>query len=778
MARKKRSTKKHPTSRRSPGKRLKKPNRWRSALSLSIFGILLAIVFYGLYLEQLVQTKFEGKRWALPAQVFSRPLELYVGAKLTTSQLVSELQRLGYRKTTHPTSPGQYSVNRQRILFRSREFTFWDGMEASRFVDIQFSSQYIQLLKSAATGEDIPLMRLEPVRIGSIYPAHNEDRILIQRKDLPDQLIKALITVEDRSFYTHFGVDPKAIARALWANIKAGNVVQGGSTLTQQLVKNFFLTRERTLVRKLNEAAMALLVDAKFDKEDILEAYCNEIYLGQDGKRAIHGFGLASHFYFNRPLNELDLPRLALLIGLVRGPSYYDPHRHPERATNRRNLVLRMMQQQGIITQAQADKATQSDFGVTLGKKQQQRTSYPAFIDLVRRQLRRDYRPQDLNSEGLQIFTTLDPVIQEVTEKAVTTRLGKLEKAHGLPAESLESAAVITNVDNGEILALVGGRDPGYAGFNRALDAIRPIGSLVKPAVYLTALSRPRSYTLVTPLLDKALKLKQKDEVYWQPQNYDGKEHGTVSLAQALTHSYNLATVHLGLDLGLEQVADSLMLLGVRRKISAYPSMLLGAVSLSPLEAAQVYQTLASGGFKAPLRAIREVTDIDGQPLSQYGLQVEQVFDPGPVYLLNSVLQDVVQEGTAKSLDWILPKGLQVAGKTGTTDDLRDSWFAGFTGRHSAVVWIGRDDNKPAGLTGASGAMRVWGDIIRRLDSESLNLRMPESVELVWIDNNNFLLADETCEKAIEVPFIRGSAPTESSGCRSTVKSFLRRLFE
>lgn len=764
--------------RAAPAKRRarKKGNfgRWLGRLLALGFLFSLLLGVYLLYLDHTVRVKFEGKRWAVPARVYGRPLELYPGAAVSPEQLVAELQYMGYQKSSYPKQPASWSRNKERILIRSRSFNFWDGEQPGRFLDVRFSGNQIDQLTEVG-GAELALIRLEAPEIGSIYPAHNEDRVLVRRSDLPDFLVQALIVMEDRAFYEHQGVDPKAIARAIWANLRAGSVVQGGSTLTQQLVKNFYLTRERSLWRKLNEAAMALLLDAHYDKDEILGAYANEIYLGQDGGRAIHGFGLASHFYFNRTLGELSYPQLALLVAQVRGPSFYDPRRHPKRAKERRDLVLSVMQEQGLISAKEALAAKKAPLGVQ--QKGDGRGSYPDFMDLVRRQLHRDYREEDLTSEGLRIFTTLDPWAQQQAETAVAERLTKLEKDYRLPKQKLESAAILVDSESGEVQALVGGRSAGYAGFNRALDAIRPIGSLVKPVVYLAALMRPDQYTLVTQLEDSSISIKGREGEPWVPENYDHTSHGTVPLHTALANSYNLATVRLGMALGLNTVADLLEQMGVSRPIQQLPAMLLGSISLSPLEVTQLYQAFAAGGFYSPLRAIRAVQSSSGQPLQRYPLTVRQAVPSGPVYLLNRNLQEVVRNGTARRLASYVANDLNIAGKTGTTDMLRDSWFAGFSGDRVAVVWVGRDDNKPAGLTGSTGALQVWGDMMRRLQPVPLELLRPDSVETVWIDPKSGFKADEGCEGARQFPFIAGSAPTLTASCVGQSGTSIRQLF-
>jgi penicillin-binding protein 1B len=735
--------------------------RW-ALLLIAVAG--LAGVLYAIHLDGTVRQKFEGKRWALPARVFARPLELYAGRALSAEALRGELERLKYRPVKSPSSAGTYAGSGGRFIVHTRPFRFWDGSEPERVLDIRIENGRVTWLKDATGGADPPLVRLGAVLIASIYPTHHEDRVLIRSQDLPPLMVDTLLAVEDRDFYDHWGVDPWAIARAMWRNLRAGGVVQGGSTLTQQLVKNFYLTDERTLARKINEAFMAVLLELHYSKGEILEAYANEIFLGQDGNRAIHGFGLASRFYFNRRLEELGIAETALLVALIKGPSYYDPRRYPERAMARRNLIIDTLQEQNLIGVEKAAAAKKAPLGVN-SKGGRPAGAYPAYLQLVRRQLQRDYREEDLRSEGLLIFTTLDPLVQTAAEEAVSKGVPKLEGSRGFKAGTLESAAVVASASQGEVLALVGGRDPSYAGFNRALEAVRPIGSLIKPAIYLTALSDPQRYNLVTLLTDSPVSLRAGDGKLWQPQNYDRKTHGLVPLYRALAKSYNLATVNLGLDLGVDQVVETLGDLGVQRAVSAVPAMLLGSVSLTPVEVAQVYQTLAAGGFRAPLRAIREVLDASGRPLNRYPLAVEPAADAPAVFLTTWAMQQVVQQGTAASLKKRLPAGLTVAGKTGTTNGLRDSWFAGFSGDKVTVVWVGRDDNKPTRLTGASGALRIWGDIMTTVGNQPLPEFTPDGVEEIRVDPGNGLLADAGCGRAMTIPFAAEGMPTATSTC-------------
>ena len=763
-------------AKRKPGKRKTRGRGGRALRRLFAYGLLGLLVVgagYVAYLDFEIRGQFEGRRWELPARVYARPLELYAGRQLTADDLQYELKLLGYRPVRRAQQGGTFARDGQTLELATRAFQFWDGPEQARRLRVGFSGGQVASLADAQSGRDVALARLDPVLVGSIYPAHNEDRILVRLEDVPETLTDALIAVEDRQFYDHHGIAPSAVARAVWANLRAGRTVQGGSTITQQLVKNFFLTSERTLRRKLNEAVMALLLEWHYDKNAILEAYLNEVYLGQDGRRSINGFGLASQFYFQRPLSQLRAHEVALLVGMIKGPSYYDPRRHPERARQRRDLVLSVMAEQGLVEAPAAAAAQRQPLGVSTTPPSGA-TLYPNFVDLVRRQLRSEYRDEDLSSEGLQIFTTLDPLMQRQAEEAVERQLRAIEAGRTEQKGQLQSAVVAVRTGSGEVVALVGGRDGRYAGFNRALDAVRPIGSLVKPAVYLTALQRPQHYTLATLLDDGPLAVRNHDGSLWEPGNYDHRFHGRVPLALALAHSYNVSTARLGMELGVEQVVKTLEGLGMDRSVKPYPSVLLGSVNLSPLEVAQLYQTVAAGGFRTPLRSIRAVLDAEGQALSSYPLTVQRAFDETTIHLLTRALQLAVSDGTGAGLYAMVSPSLRVAGKTGTTDDTRDSWFAGFTEDYLAVAWIGRDDNRPTGLSGSTGALRVWGALAAAVQPTPLDAPPPGGIESVWVDPATGLRSEEGCEGAVRWPFLPGSAPAAGAECRGG--SWLQRL--
>ncbi|MBZ2170408.1 penicillin-binding protein 1B [Marinobacter sp. F4216] len=762
------SGKKRKSPKKSP-KNQRRPWFWRTFLRLAIFGTVL-LACWMVYLDAVVTSRFEGRRFEVPSRVYARPLELYEGASVSAGALERELKLSGFRKGDGSRS-GSYQRNGGRFVISTRGFKFPDGAEPKRQLALSIYGDRVEKF-SVMRGDQSPIVRLEPAQIGGIYPAHKEDRVLVQLQDVPELLTATLLTIEDRNFYDHFGIAPMSIARAMLANIRAGRVVQGGSTLTQQLVKNFYLTREQTLLRKGNEALMSILLELHYEKDDILETYLNEVYLGQAGTRSINGFGLASQFFFGERLQDLQVHQIALLVGMVKGPSYYNPRRHPERATSRRNLVISEMEDAELIDAVTAARARGMPLGVS-ERPSYSENRYPAYIDLVRRHLARDYREEDLRSEGLRIFTTLNPAIQYAAEYAVTDTLPRLANAN-----ELEAALVVTAKDSGEVLALVGGRDPQFAGFNRALDANRLIGSLIKPFIYLAALEHPERYTLISPVQDKSFALEFEDGRRWEPKNYDGKERGAVPLHEALSRSYNLPAVRVGLDVGVREVREILQDFGVGSDIPEYPSMLLGAVSMSPVTVAQMYQGLATSGFNTPLRTIREVTDAQGNALSRYNLAVDQVADPAAVHLLQYAMQETMREGTGRSAYYSVPKELALAGKTGTTDDGRDSWFAGFSGDLLAVAWVGRDDNGATSLTGASGALPVWSRFMAQVPQHGFSPVMPDGVKYHWVNGDRQALTDEYCDNARLVPFITGSEPTQEVSCSGVLQRRIKGWFE
>jgi penicillin-binding protein 1B len=759
---------------------------WGTLILFGVLVVVCGVLFF--LLDRQVTRQFEGRRWTLPAQVYAAPLELYAGLALSGPQLEEELQRLQYREVEKLERPGTYRRQGTRYEVALRAARFPDETREAQILAITTSDTAIAGITDSKA-QEVPIARFEPLLIGSIFPTHGEDRIVLPPSAVPPLLPEALKAVEDRKFDHHHGVDPVAIARAVWANVRAGGIAQGGSTLTQQLVRSYFLTTEQTLSRKLREAAMSIALELHFTKADLMNAYVNEIYLGQDGQRAVHGFGLASQFYFGKPLAELDLSEVALLVAVVRGPSYYDPRRHPDRVKARRDLVLKVLVEQGVIKQADADAALKRPLGVIARS-----TSgyYPAYLDFVRRTLRRDYREQDLTEAGLRIYTSLDPRAQDTAERALEQELTRLDKVHAATVKKkpgpqddkpedkaqLQAAVVVTAPQSGEVIALLGGREVGYNGFDRALDAVRPMGSLVKPFVYLTALETKR-YTAATVIQDEPIDVRLKNGTHWKPLNFTKELYGPVPLVRALSESLNLATVGLGLDVGLPNVTKTLQRFGLQRAPLEVPAMVLGAVDVSPLEVAQIYGGLASGGFRTELRAVRAVISDDGKPLRAFPLEVAQVADADSVHQLNRMLEIVMEHGTGRAARSVLPPNLVVAGKSGTSSELRDSWFAGFSGSHVTVVWVGYDDNRPTQFTGSSGALTVWARLMAGLDTTSRSAPLPETLASVNVEFATGLRAEGSCGVdivAIAVPV--SAEPAWKPGCENGNASIIERAGE
>ncbi|HEY4339657.1 MAG TPA: penicillin-binding protein 1B [Steroidobacteraceae bacterium] len=734
---------------------------WRYLLAIVLLGGI-ALAVYVARLDRIVTTQFEGRRWTLPAQVYAAPLELYAGEDLSAPDLEHELQRLQYRRADHADKPGSYSRQGDRFQIDLRAARFADELRPATVLNVASNGGGIVGLTDL-TGKEVAIARFEPLLIGSIFPIHGEDRIVVTPEQVPPMLPAALKAVEDRNFDTHVGIDPMGVLRAIWVDARSRQFEQGGSTLTQQLVKNYFLDSRRTAGRKIREAIMAVLLEMHFSKTDIMTAYINEIQLGQDGDRAIRGFGLASQFYFGKPLVELDLAQIATLVAVARGPSYYDPRRHPDRALKRRNVVLGLMAEQKIIANADAQSAQSRPLGV-MGRGSG--GYYPAYLDLVRRTLRRDYREQDLTEAGLTVFTNLDPRIQELAEKILDRELNRLDRLHKTKGDALEGSVVVTAPQSGDVTAVVGGREAGFDGFNRALDARRPIGSLVKPFVYLAAIETGR-YNPASIIQDLPVHIKIPGAPDWTPENFEHDINGPIPMVKGLARSLNLATVNLGMDIGLDTVRHSLQRFGIEEDPPRIPSLLLGTFELTPLDVAQLYTGLANGGFKTNLRAVRAVLGADGKALKAFNLDVAPVAQPDAVFAVQMMMEQVMQRGTGVAAESILPTGVVVAGKSGTSSDLRDSWFAGFAGNAVAVVWVGYDDDRVTGLTGSAGALGVWDRLLTAIGPTSVSSVMPDTLHPVTIDFKTGYQPSPSCASepvTVYVP-LSFTPPVAPPGC-------------
>lgn len=732
----------------------------RAVLAGLALALVIGVPMYWV-LDKQVRAEFDQLAWQVPTRVYARPLLLKPGLRLDAATLELELAAAGYRKDGGGDLPGTYLRDGGRFRIATRAFTDLDGPVPAAKLEVSLAGGAVASVADRRAGK-LESARIDPSRIATLYGGNvQEERTLVQLTEVPPLLVMGLQAVEDRNFKHHHGIDPWGVMRAMWVNVREGELEQGASTLTQQLVRSLFLSREKRISRKLKEAAYSIIIEARYDKRRILEAYLNQVYLGQQGNQSVHGVAAASEFWFGRELASLRTEDMALLVGMIQGPSLYEPRRKPEAAKARRDLVLSVWQQLELIDAAEATRAKAAPLGVS-ARPGVASNRNPAFMDLVRRQLARDYPADALRGAGLSVLTTLSPSAQLLSEKAVSGTLTTVQRKDG-PA--LQAGMVVTDAHTGELLAMVGNRATDQPGFNRALEAQRPVGSLLKPMVYLLALAQPDRWSLATQVDDAPVTITLPNGKSWRPENSDGRSHGRVSLGDALAQSYNQATVRVGMDVGPDRLAELLKVLAGLRAPSN-PSLILGSVDLSPFSMAQVYQFLASGGEIQPLRAVRGVLDPKGKAVSRYDFSAEPAKEGDAIAarLVTLALQDAVSRGTGK---WLLSAGLgplRVAGKTGTSNDSRDSWFAGYTGDHLAVVWVGNDQNEPTGLYGSTGAMRVWSALFTKLPSAPLNVGTA-GLEYGWVDAATFATTEENCDGARRYAFVAGFLPPEHVSC-------------
>ena len=710
----------------------KTPQKRRSfksfLLKVAFTGAVLT-VFYGGYLDWQIRSKMDGQIWRLPAEVYSRIESVKISDNLTFDEVIQILLDNEYRQTTMVAAPGDFKLEDDTIVVLRRAFPFPDKPEPQRVLRLRFADNKLNRIEDLVALKAIDEFRLAPKLI-AMLESDNEDRLAIPLQNYPRLLIDALILTEDRRFYDHHGINPVGIIRALITNIRAGQTVQGGSTLTQQLVKNLFLSSERTITRKANEALMSLVLDWRYDKNRILETYLNEIYLGQNGDTPIHGFELASQFYFGRSIREISLDQIALLVGMVKGPSLYNPWRNPQNALERRNVVLKLMLEHKMIGDELYQLLSQRPLGVQ--QKGQISRKYPSFIQTLQADLRRELGEHKISSLlGARIFTTMDLKQQAQAENAVVNTVSQLQLKTKNPY--LEGAMIVADYRVGEIRAVVGGLQTQYAGFNRALMAKRQIGSLVKPSIYLTALSNPEQFRLNTPINNQPITINVKGSPPWQPRNYDKKYSGSVMLMDALARSLNIPTVNIGMKVGLSKVIDTQKAMGWDNvEIPKVPAMLLGAYTISPYDVTKLYQTIANQGGRIELTTVDTIADRQGNIIYQHDKTAKQVVPQEAAFQTLFAMQQTVERGTARSLqnDYA---DLRLAGKTGTTNDARDTWFVGIDGKNISTVWLGRDDNGETKLTGASGALQIYKDYLSHTYIEKLKLNKPANMKWVGI---------------------------------------------
>ena len=648
-----------------------------------------------------------------------------------------------------------------------RAFAFPETPEAQRVLRLRFTQDKLSHIEDLVQGKLVESFRLDPKLIAMLHSDSDEERQALRLQQYPYFLIQALLLTEDKRFYQHDGISPMGIARALMANYQAGRTVQGASTLTQQLVKNIFLSSEKSLSRKVNEALMSLILDYRYDKNRILETYLNEIYLGQNGSYQVHGFALASQFYFGRPIQEITPSQMALLVGMVKGPSLYNPWRSPQAAMDRRNVVLKLLEENGAITSDEYQFLVKQPLGVK--EKGSIYRQQPAFMQVLSQDLKNELGENKVAQlSGAKIFTTLDRKQQRSAEQAVINGLEELE-ATDKRIKDLQSAIVVAEYKTGKVRAVVGDRLTQFAGFNRALQSRRQIGSLVKPSIYAIALSDPKNFRLNTPINNKPITIQVKGSAPWTPKNYDKRFSGSVMLMDALVRSLNIPTVNIGMKVGLKKVIAKQKEMGWDNvDIPTYPSMLLGAYSISPYDVTKSYQVLANSGLKTPLTTIESITAFDGSQIYQRDIEEvsEQVLPPEAAIQTLYAMQQVVERGTARSLQNEFAH-LKLAGKTGTTNNARDTWFVGVDGENVTTVWLGKDNNSDTYLTGSSGALYVYKAYLHR--ASPTVFRLPKSANLQWVGINGF--GTINCDPNRQIPMWRDQGQRYCTSAGNVVES-------
>ncbi len=714
-------------------------------------------------LDRLVKARFEGRLFQVPSRVYAAPTILYPGVDIDRVDLTETLDRLGYRReraASIPT-PGGFHWGAHRLDLHLRAFEHPTRPEPARRIRMKLAGRVVEAIYDLDAGRELPAVLLEPEPVGSYYGLAREQRELVRLEDLPHAMIDAVLAVEDQRFERHRGIDWRRVIGAMWANLQAGGIRQGGSTLTQQLVKNFFLTPERTFRRKAHEALMALLVEARYDKDAILEAYLNEIYLGQRGSTAIHGVGEAARTLFGKSIKRVELHEAALLAALIQSPNGVSPYRRPEAAQARRNLVLELMHRQGRITSAQLERAAAAPIELAPILEEPRETRY--FLDALRRQLPDHYDADVLANEGLRIYSTLDLRLQQHAAAALREGLRSLEERFPALAPQgdrrLQGCLIALRPQTGEVLALVGGRDYSASQFDRCTQARRPAGSVFKPFVYIAALSGDSgpAATLATTLDDSPLTVETPIGP-WSPSNFDREFHGDVGVREALERSLNVATARLAQEIGIDRVVIMAHRLGIESELPMVPSLSLGAADLSPLELARAYATIANGGVRPEIRLFEDLVD-GGGTLERRAIAFERVIDPGTAYLAVSLLQGVVDNGTARGLR----RGLSgpVAGKTGTSDDSRDAWFAGITPELVAVVWVGFDEPQSMQYASSQIALPIWLRFVREATGGRIRgaFLPPPGIERIEIDPLTGARALAACPRRRLEYFLAGTAP-------------------
>jgi penicillin-binding protein 1B len=739
-------------------------------LSISVVIVLVLIAALALYVYKQSVGKFEIRRLSLPTRIYTDYVPLKPGTIISPEDLIERLDRLGYRQQPALSQAGDYQVAKNIIGIWTRPFTHPTGKYASEPLKITFRGAQIESVVSARNGEIRENTAIEPELLTSILSEQLENRRPVTLDQVPKSLQDAVVVTEDVRFWHHPGVDPIGLFRALFRNIRAGGVTEGGSTLTQQLVKNYYLTGVKTYKRKVIEAFMSVILDAKYSKREILEAYLNDIYLGRNRSISILGVGEAARYYFGKPVSEITVPESALLAGIIKSPNNYSPFVRPDLAMQRRNTVLLLMLRNKKIDQPTYDKAMATPLPQRPNRQRSGLGSIPYYVDRVLQEMARDYGITDVKGRGLQIYTAIDLNAQDFAANTLEHGLAQLEKGHRNLRRAnspLQGAMIYADIPTGEIRALIGGRNYDINQFNRALNAKRQIGSLVKPFVYATAFEPSLSSQNITPatlVSDQRFVLKRKFSADWSPHNYENRYHDTVTVREALEQSLNSASVRIGLACGLEPIIRTAHTLGVQSEMENNPAMLLGAVGIPPIEMADAYATIGRIGSRVPLHTIRFVTDDRGRVVSAGGdLQAVQVFPPRDMYMLVNVMKGVMDRGTAAGARSMGFK-LTAAGKTGTTNDKRDAWFIGFTPKQLTLTWLGFDDNVPIGLSGGEGAVPIWTRFMIGATGGQPNVDFgaPAGIVFAQVDETSGGLATPMCPQnsIVNEAFKEGTQPS------------------
>lgn len=719
-------------------------------------------------LDRVVRARFEGRLFRVPSRVLAAPTILYPGLDWKRIDLPGTLRRLGYRESgkTSDLPLGSFHWGEREVRLHRRAFDHPSRPEPARELRIVLRGSRLEELRDAASGRELGAVLLEPEQVGSYYGPDHEQRDLVRVGEVPQHLIDAILAVEDQRFLEHPGLDLRRIAGAFWVNLRSGEIRQGGSTLTQQLVKNFFLTPERSFRRKAQEALMALLVEAHYDKQAILESYLNEIYLGQRGSTAVHGVGEASRLHFGKRVRELSVAEAATLAAIIQSPNGLSPHRRPEEAERRRDLVLGLMREQGRIDETTWERAVEEPLRVAAVTPEPREARW--FLDALRRQLPEYYGVEALATEGLEIYSTLDMRLQRIAARVVREELSRLEKDFPKLVQEddgprVQACLLALRPQTGEVVALVGGRDYARSQFDRCTQARRPAGSVFKPFVYVAALESDASgpeVTLASFLDDTPLEVATPSGP-WAPENYDHEFHGEVPLRQALERSFNVATARLGQRVGIAEVAEMAHRLGITSPLPEVPSLAIGAADLSPLELARAYATLANGGIRPEIRTFEDVVDPEEGTIARQPIRFERVLDPGTAYLAVSLLEGVVDRGTARA---VRAAGIQgpVAGKTGTSDEERDAWFVGFTPELVVAVWVGFDTPQSLGIPSSRAAVPLWIRFLKEATGGRIRglFARPQSVARLEIDPASGAVALAGCPRRRVEYFLPGTEPT------------------